>query len=375
MYGRTTESLLISYNLMNRIISDYDLVYCEDISAYAEFEESYYIEDEACWVSDNSEYYYCDHCGCWYSRWAWNERHDCCENCANDISLVKDYHYHKGDYTYFGNVPYRIGAEIEVDTDNWYVNREDVAALVDEYLNGHVVYEEDGSLSDEGFEIITQPHTFDEFFKLEWREVFRVLIESDYRAHDAGNCGLHLHFSREWFGGTESERVQSVARLVMFYDRNFDTLLRLSRRSETSYCERDYISRNFTDIECTEDAENIIDSKKCSSRYTAVNLTNYDRIGTIEFRLGRGTLNYDTFRAWVDIHRAIVEMSRRATTYNFADWVNVDTVEPSTMDYINRRLGNATVIDNDLTSDIVLDPAETLPLEGVDIVLDETLSA
>lgn len=363
MYRYTHESFYITYALAERIIDEYDLVYCSDIEAYAERDEAYYIEDCDEWVHDNSDYYYCSQCGCWYSSWAWNDRLDCCNNCAEDLMMVKPYHYHKGSYTYYGNVPYRIGAEIEVDTDNWCAERDRVARSIDEYLSGHAVYEEDGSLSDEGFEIITEPHTIDEFFKLNWREVFQILIDEDYRAHDSGNCGLHLHFSREWFGETEAERVQNVARLVMFYDKNFDTLYRLSRRTQTDYCERDYISRDFTDIESDEDAERLVDSKKCSSRYTAVNLTNYDRIGTIEFRLGRGTLNYDTFRAWIDIHRAIAEQSRRAKTYDFNEWINSSTVEPNTMDYVNRRLGGVTPIDSDTQNTIERDPVDEMTID------------
>ena len=371
---RISESLFVSYALMDRIVGEYDLVYCSDISAYAEREESYFIEDEGEWVSDNSDYYYCEHCGCWYSSWAWNDSLDCCENCADDLLLVRNYHANKGNYIYYGNVPYRIGAEVEVDTDDWTANREETARKVQNILGEHAYYEEDGSLSEEGFEIITHPHTIDEFFRLEWEKVFSVLLDDGYRAHDAGNCGLHLHFSREWFGETEAERVQNIARLVMFYDRNFETLLKLSRRVETGYCERDYISNHYADIETEADAENLVDDKKCGSRYTAVNLTCYDRHGTIEFRLGRGTLNYNTFRAWVDIHRAIVEQSTRPHSYDFTEWVNASTVEPNTLDYINRRLGKDISIESDTESRTEQDPVDSMSHDEILALIDELIA-
>lgn len=204
----------------------------------------------------------------------------------------------------------------------------------------HAYCEEDGSLSDDGFEIITQPHSIEEFFKLNWHDAFEYLIENGYRAHDAGNCGLHLHFSREWFGDTEAERVQNIAKMVIFYDRNFDTLYKLSRRSNTEYCSRDYSSHDFAQSLTDADAENLMDGKKYGSRYTAVNLTCYDRHKTVEFRLGRGTLNYDTFRAWVDLHKAIAEQSRTAQSYDFAEWINADTVETETLEYIAHKLGD-----------------------------------
>lgn len=370
---RFNESLYITSRLMEQIAYDYDLVFCEDINAYAERDESYYIEDDGCWVSDNSDYYYCEHCGCWVSEWNWNDSLGCCCSCEDELCLVKNYHANKGNYTYFGSVPFRIGAEVEVDSDSWLADREDTARKVYDILGEHAYYEEDGSLSENGFEIITQPHTIDEFFRLEWARVFDILLADDYRAHDAGNCGLHLHFSREWFGETEAERVQNIARLVMFYDRNFDTLLKLSRRVETGYCERDYISRQYDDIETERDAENLVDDKKCGSRYTAVNLTCYDRHGTVEFRLGRGTLNYKTFRAWIDLHRAIVEQSRKPHTYDFNEWVNENTVEPSTLEYINRRLGHAT-IESDTESTIERDLVEDMSFDEFTALIDELIA-
>lgn len=366
--------LFVTDRLFRDIVCDYDLVYCEDVDSYAAREEATYIDSDDIYVVDTDDYYFCDNCGRWVSAWYWNSYLECCEDCESDLLLVKDYHYHKGYYTPFGRSPKRIGVEVETDTSNCYADREAVAQRVYDILGDHVYFEEDGSLSSEGFEIISQPHDLEAFKALNWREAFAALIENDYRAHDTNTCGLHVHFAREWFGDTEAERVQSIAKMVMFYDRNWETLYRLSRRSDTDYCRRDggYSETDASDVlgESADAVEQIVYEKKHGSRYTAVNLTCYDRHNTVEFRLGRGTLNYNTFMAWIDLHKAICEQSRTAKTYNWSEWINADTVEAETLDYINKRLGRS-----DADADAEHDTADTLTFEDVLEAIAEDIAA
>ena len=324
------------------IVDSYDLVYCSDVDAHAERDEATYIDSDDTFVIDNSDFYYCDICGRWVSEWYWNSALDCCEDCEDSKRIVKPYHYHKGDYVPYGDSNKRIGAEIEVDTEDWRINREDVAREVADILGDRAFMEEDGSLSEEGFEIITHPHDFESFKELPFKKTFEMLISEGYRAHDTTTCGLHLHFSKNWFGDTEAERVQSIAKMIMFYDKNWDVLLKLSRRDDVGYCTRGYeydaISADDILTERENVAEQLVSDKKHGSRYTAVNLTPYDRHGTVEFRLGRGTLNYKTFMAWVDIHRAICEQSRIRKNLNFACWINPDTVDANTIEYITSKV-------------------------------------
>lgn len=360
MYNHT---LYVTDRLFREICDYYDLVYCVDVDNYCEREEATYIDSDGEYVLDTYGYHYCEHCDRWVSDWYWNSNLDCCEDCESDLLLVKNYHYHKGYYTPFGDSRKRIGVEVETDTASWSADREEVARLVYDILGDHVYFEEDGSLSDEGFEIISQPHDLESFKALRWRDAFNALIENDYRAHDTDTCGLHVHFSKEWFGETEAERVQSIAKMVMFYDKNFDTLYKLSRRSNTEYCRRDYAYDVISADNIIRDgaeADKLIEDKKHGTRYTAVNLTCYDRHDTVEFRLGRGTLNYDTFMAWIDIHRAICEQSRIAKNYSFTEWINADTVEAETMRYINKRLGASEAITEEEVEESLINDGLTI---------------
>lgn len=363
MLNMYNHSLYVTDRLFREICDYYDLVYCSDVDNYCEREEATYIDSDGEYVLDTYGYHYCEHCDRWVSEWYWNDSLECCEDCENDLLLVKSYHYHKGYYRPYGDSNKRIGVELEVDSNNWCADREEVARAVYEILGDRVYFEEDGSLSDIGFEIISQPHDLEALKALNWSDAFRSLIDNEYRSHDTDTCGLHLHFSKEWCGDTEAERVRSVAKIVMFYDKNWEALYKLSRRDNTEYCRRDYAYDAISgDDVLTADADTItklVEDKKHGTRYTAVNLTPYDRHGTIEFRLGRGTLNYKTFMAWIDLHRAICEQSRTAKSYRFSEWINADTVSAETMNYINRRLKDAdglteaeveqSLIDDDMT--------------------------
>ena len=49
---------------------------------------------------------------------------------------------------------------------------------------------------------------------------------------------------------------------------------------------------------------------RATGHNVAINVQNFDTFGTVEFRLGRGTLNYETYMAWVDIHVAIARNAK-----------------------------------------------------------------
>ena len=378
MLNMYNHSLYVTDRLFRDICDYYDLVYCSDVDNYCERSEATYIDSDDEYVLDTYGYHYCEHCDRWVSDWYWNDSLGCCEDCEDNLLLVKSYHYHKGCYTPYGDSNKRIGVEIETDTNDWTADREDVARQVYDILGEHVYFEEDGSLSENGFEIISQPHDLYAFKAVNWRKAFKTLIDNGYRAHDTDNCGLHVHFSKEWCGSTEAERVQSIAKMVMFYDKNWETLYKLSRRTQTEYCRRDYaydvISADNV-IRDGAEATKLVEDKKHGTRYTAVNLTCYDRHGTIEFRLGRGTLNFDTFMAWIDIHRAICEESRTAKTYNFEEWINADTVEADTINYINQRLGTFEPLTEEDIEDAIIEDGELTIADIMEILAEAEQTA
>ena len=289
---------------------------------------------------------YCHECGSWYSDNDFNFSRNMCNTCARDYSIIGSWHDNKGNFETVATSTdtdrdrrLTIGYEWEID-HTYYDNdrNNDTAYWIDSNYLYHFVFENDCSLN-YGYEIITQPHTYSALEKLDIEAIADYLKKQGYISHDTSTCGLHVHFSTNWLGDTDSEKRQTLYNVIMFYEYNFENMLTLSRRENyRSYADRNSCENDF-DI-YTDDYENILDANIHGDRYCAVNCTNFYRgcnESTIEFRLGRGTLNANTLRAWIDIHIAIINYCRNNSDYeNFAGIFNY--CSQRARDYIRNKL-------------------------------------
>lgn len=288
--------------------------YCDNDGIYREF--AVYMEDSGCWYSEEYTYdycYHCEECGDWFeyedNLEEYNGRY-LCERCTPD-SVIEQYHAHHYDWCKVGDYydVYTIGFELECDgfCDN---NDRDRAALeLSQMFGNALVYEEDCSLEC-GFEIISQPHTVDALEDLDLYEVTRTL---EYWGASENPCtaGLHLHFSREWFGEDEQEQEETLARLMIAYRNNWDTLYDLSNRRDYGQAELYAVmpagGHDLEEVYCNN----------TYSRYYAVNVTNRR---TVEFRLGAGYLCDSYIRAWIDLHIEMIRAARETanSTVNYS---------------------------------------------------------
>ncbi|MGN0612842.1 MAG: zinc-binding protein, partial [Porcipelethomonas sp.] len=78
--------------------------------------------------------------------------------------------------------------------------------------------------------------------------------------------------------------------------------------------------------------------KSCCGRYAAVNLCNYH---TIEFRMFRGTLKYNTFIAAIELANRICDVAMYNTDDSIAkiSWSDfvADITEPELIQYLKER--------------------------------------
>jgi hypothetical protein len=104
-----------------------------------------------------------------------------------------------------------------------------------------------------------------------------------------------VHCNRDYFGEEYDEQEEAIGRIVYFVERHWDELVRFSRRTPGSLNRwaAKYATISSTICETYEKAKN-----KDMGRYVAVNLSNYR---TIEFRMFRGTLRYETFLATLQL--------------------------------------------------------------------------
>ena len=292
----------------------FDAIECGCTDAYGDFicesnYEDHYFYCEGCNnVYHNDDAYYLDSDGCYYC-------HDCYEE--HHTQYIYDYH-HFNDWKLFQNdneesVPFYIGFELEIDNDGDY-DIEQVHDLITSNINCVLMH--DGSLSSRGIEIVSHPQSYKYITAQEekYKELFQKLTHDySFTSHENGRCGLHFHITRP------SDEI--VDRIELIIENFKDELYAFSRRTDNHWCRYLGETTNVSSDEVKSLAY-IKKHKGTCDRYMALNLTNSR---TIEFRMMRGTLNYNTFRASLDLINEIVtiasDTSRDLTQLNWSDLV------------------------------------------------------
>lgn len=136
-----------------------------------------------------------------------------------------------------------------------------------------------------------------------WAEIMGEAISMGYTSHQAGTCGLHVHVNRNAFGSTEALQDACIARILYFFEKNWEEPLKFSRR--TQYQLDQWAAR----YGYKEHPKDILDHAKKgggSGRYSCVNLQNCN---TIEFRMFRGPLKYNTLIATLQLVNRVCEVA------------------------------------------------------------------
>lgn len=203
---------------------------------------------------------------------------------------IEDYSY-KPDPIFYGTGQPHYGIELEID------NGGDIDGNAGQIMNSvnfpmeHIYCKHDGSLND-GFEIVSHPCTLDYHLnELGWDKILKKARQLGYYSHTSETCGLHIHINRAALGTSIEEQENTIGRIVFFFEKFWDKILRFSRRTEAQA--NQWASRYGGS---TENPKETLKTAKLSGlgRYTAVNLKN---TFTVELRIFRGTLRYKTFVA------------------------------------------------------------------------------
>ncbi len=290
--------------------------------------------------SDN--YYYCVDCGVIVDgdRAEWIGDNPYCRDCAeNHLSVIRDYHF-KPCPVFLGNTPTDeyMGVELEIDRGS---HREECAQDILHEGEGFVYIKEDGSLENEGMEIVTHPATLDYHMRhMPWEAMTDIARHYDYRSHNTSTCGLHVHVSRTFFGFDCDRQDLTIAKIMLIFDKFWNThIVKFSRR-DYSALERwadkpdANICKTDTDIDAIGKAYDV--GRK--GRYQAINLRNEN---TIEFRIFRGTLRRDTIIATLEWIHVLIEYCKKTSLSDLwsVTWENLfrNTGYTELNDYLNRR--------------------------------------
>lgn len=199
------------------------------------------------------------------------------------------------------------------------------------------IYASHDSSIDRGFELITQPMTMNRHNELRknYENMFKWLVSKGYRAHNSNCCGLHVHFSRNYFAEnngecdttTEEANISKLlyivekywSEIVLFSRRNYNSLVRYAKKIDKN--PKDFIA----DWNKTDDHE---------GRYYSINLTNKD---TIEFRMFKGTLNINTYFATLEFVDKLTTMVKEHTIEELQRMSFEEFLTPLALEYYNSR--------------------------------------
>ena len=281
--------------------------YCEESAV----EEGYYMYCESCGdLTDTDDLLYHERSDAYY-----------CEYCyPSDDSIINDWHYHKDEELQFNKTDADsedalfFGLELEIDGRNisWSDNIESAEHIRENYFNEDEMYfEEDGSLWN-GFELITQPMTYNFIQEKEddFENMCNYLVRNNYTGEDNSTAGLHIHVSRENISD------KAVDNLVYFLENNLEDILILSRRGQkfsrfaSSFCFDDIDNyRRHKDAEGDLDFDRVMNCyhRNEGNRYKILNTNNYS---TIEFRLFKSTLESEKLLATIDFVNTLVLMAQ-----------------------------------------------------------------
>ena len=147
----------------------------------------------------------------------------------------------------------------------------------------------DGSLVS-GLEIVSHPQTLRYHQRVfNWYKLLEKLREDKFTSYDNGRCGLHIHVNKNFFNSRDD-----ILKVVLFFYKCFNRIKWFAKRRDrdcAEFCKRwkqslvDYVEKSKGSVEIAENNDD---------RYSCINLQNYD---TMEFRIYRGTLNYNRFLA------------------------------------------------------------------------------
>ena len=240
-----------------------------------------------------------------------------CEECENteqngtsfmnskyeDISLyrgVQSYHYHHGVYQ---NSPksqtrcHKIGVELEVEFNNRTLKND----WSENFSSNWFYCERDGSLNDNGTEIITVPMNPKDIKNRATWEGLISYLSSKAKSWDSPRCGLHVHIGREILGSNPEQQSETIGKLLYLYHHflNGTTMNTRVFGRDRAYNEKDgktpegnAVMTLGSKILKLKEVKNTLKTgminKSSSDRYFDINLQNSH---TIEFRKGRGSIN------------------------------------------------------------------------------------
>ena len=210
------------------------------------------------------------------------------------------------------------GFELEMSDESGDMNVRRAAEYLNDRVSSFAYMKWDGSV-DNGFELVTQPHTLDAYNqRTDLWEAIDHLRRHGWRSwNSSSSCGLHIHINNSSFA-----TVGHAAFFIKFIYMNKDNLVKFAGR-DSSFARFHYDSfvQRQIHVGWTDSGEPIYRVGTVSDvikktvgtdvRYLALNPMNEN---TYELRFFRGNMNPKAVRACLEFTFALHEYTSRLTT-------------------------------------------------------------
>lgn len=285
------------YDDDNMQSDDYDNHVCDrcyDRHGYATCYECGRIDTDLIWDDEEGEYF-CERC--------------CPERAIHAYSYKPTPIFYKGHHETTEVPLLFMGVELEVD------DGDNIECLAD-WETDRLYCKQDGSLSSEGFECVSHPHTLAAHKEFCWKDTIDIMLNNGFTSHNAGSCGLHVHVNKDFFG---DEHELNAAKLIIIVSRFWNSfIIPFTRRTKTQLARwaMPPSENHIINKDDTEEARRTKIYNASCGRYRAINLCNYH---TIEFRMFRGTLKFSTFMATLEFVDGICRYVKNHTLEEVID--------------------------------------------------------
>lgn len=201
-----------------------------------------------------------------------------------------------------------LGAEIEVGGNNNISSDNDKNSTVKkciQIMNGSDSDEENLIYSTHDstvqIEFDTMPCSL-EFHKnkMNYHEMFEYLDKEGYKGHDCETAGLHIHANRNYLGKSRISQELVISKILYILEKFNDEICVIARR-DNEYSE--FVGSKKEENSLVE----LYGKYKDHGKRAALNLQHKD---TIEFRMFKSTLKYETFILTLEFVKDIIDYAK-----------------------------------------------------------------
>ena len=157
-----------------------------------------------------------------------------CPDCYLTVAGQKPIHdyYYRPSPCFWGDGSFYFGVELEIDEAGEDSDTARRLLAIANQGQPQFYCKHDDSL-DDGFELVTHLMSLSYHrTEMPWEALLREAVRMGYLSHQSGTCGLHIHVSREAFGDTYAHQEAAIARVLYFFEKHWEELLKFSRRTQ-----------------------------------------------------------------------------------------------------------------------------------------------